>query len=340
MAPIVEVRDLVKVYAAGTAREVRAVDRISFRVDEGEVFGFLGPNGAGKTTTIRILTTLLRKGSGDAIVAGHEVDREPAAVRRLIGYTGQSVGVDPDLTARETLLLLARLYGVPAAEAPQRAAKLLRILGLEEAADRPAFTYSGGMRRRLDLAAGLVHHPRLLFLDEPTTGLDPQTRLAVWEHLRAVNREEGVTIFLTTQYMEEADRLCGRVAIIDRGRIVALDSPARLKAAIGGDVVRLTLPRTGEFDVLQRRAIALLKEAPDVKHASAFEEGVSLHVADGGKAVAGILRALDAERIPVGQVSISQPSLDEVFLQHTGRRMRAEEVKPTSRGFGLGIRRG
>jgi ABC-2 type transport system ATP-binding protein len=337
---IVEVRDLVKVYGGGRGRgkqeEVRAVDRVSFAVEEGEFFGFLGPNGSGKTTTIKVITTLLAKTSGTVRVAGLDVDREGAAIRRLIGYTGQSIGVDGELTGRENLTLIGGLYHMPRALVRERVEELLRVLQLEDAADRPAYTYSGGMRRRLDLGAGLVHRPRLLFLDEPTTGLDPQTRAAVWEYLKRLHAEEGVTIFLTTQYMDEADRLCERLAILDKGRIVAEGSPAKLKAEIGADVVTIRLPRDERLAANRPRALELVQRARGVRRATLFDEGVSVHVEDGGTTLLEITRLLDAERVPVQEVALSRPTLDEVFLQHTGRQMRTEEVKPMSRGFGPG----
>jgi daunorubicin resistance ABC transporter ATP-binding subunit len=314
---------------------VRAVDGVSFSVEEGEFFGFLGPNGSGKTTTIKVITTLLAKTSGTVRVAGLDVAAEGAAIRKLIGYTGQSIGVDGELTGRENLMLIGRLYHMPSKLIEDRVAELLQVLQLTEAADRRAYTYSGGMRRRLDLGAGLVHRPRLLFLDEPTTGLDPQTRAAVWDYLQRLHREEGMTIFLTTQYMDEADRLCERLAIIDQGRIVAEGSPAQLKAAIGADVVTIRLAKDERFGATQARALAAVRRAKGVRKATPFDEGVSVHAADGGAALPEILRVLDAERIPLAQVAMAHPTLDEVFLQHTGRQMRVEEVKPMTRaGFG------
>jgi ABC-2 type transport system ATP-binding protein len=336
---IVEVQDLVKVYGGGKGRgkqeEVRAVDGVSFSVEEGEFFGFLGPNGSGKTTTIKVITTLLAKTSGTVRVAGQDVATGGAAIRKLIGYTGQSIGVDGELTGRENLLLIGRLYHMPPKLIEERVAELLSVLQLEDAADRRAYTYSGGMRRRLDLGSGLVHRPRLLFLDEPTTGLDPQTRAAVWDYLQRLHREEGMTIFLTTQYMDEADRLCSRLAIIDKGRIVAEGSPAQLKAGIGADMVTIKLAKDERFVANQARALAVAQKARGVRKAMAYDEGVSVHAADGGSALLDLMRLLDAERIPLQQVALAHPTLDEVFLQHTGRQMRVEDVKPMSRGFGM-----
>jgi ABC-2 type transport system ATP-binding protein len=333
-APVIDVRHLVKVYGGRGQEEVKAVNDVSFSVGEGEFFGFLGPNGAGKTTVIKIITTLLAKTSGSVRVAGLDVDHQGAEIRRIIGYTGQSIGVDGELTGRENLWLIGRLYHMPNALVEQRVEELLEVLQLKDAADRRAYTYSGGMRRRLDLGAGLVHHPRVLFLDEPTTGLDPQTRNAVWEYLRRLHKEEGMTIFLTTQYMEEADQLCQRIAIIDQGKIVAEGSPAELKAAIGADIITVRIARNEAFEQSRDRALAIARLVPGVSRATIFDEGVSAHTADGGATLLEVLRRLDAENVPVHQVALAHPTLDEVFLQHTGRQMRVEEVKPMSRSFG------
>ena len=228
---IIQVQDLAKIFDP----DIRAVDGISFAVRRGEIFGFLGPNGAGKTTTIKVITTLIKKTSGRAVVDGIDVDKDPAAIRKIIGYAAQEVGIDDELTGRENLRLQCALYHLPKAERDERIAELLKAIDLEDAADRRAGTYSGGMRKRLDLAMALIPHPKVLFLDEPTTGLDPQNRAAVWEYIRGLN-EQGMTIFLTTQYMEEADRLADRLCIIDHGHIMAEGTPASLKGSIGADV--------------------------------------------------------------------------------------------------------
>jgi daunorubicin resistance ABC transporter ATP-binding subunit len=344
-SPIIEVRDLVKVYGGGRGPakqdQVRAVDGISFSVGRGEFFGFLGPNGAGKTTTIRIIATLLGKTLGEVRVAGWDVERDGASIRRIIGYAGQSVGVDGELTGRENLTLMGHFYHLPTPTIRERVDELLDILQLQEAADRPAYTYSGGMRKRLDLGSGLVHKPQILFLDEPTTGLDPQTRNAVWEYVRRLHRDEGTTIFLTTQYMEEADQLCERLAIIDGGKIVTMGTPAELKAAIGDDVVTLRLPQDDRFDARRAQALALVRAVPGVQSASPFDQGVTARTRNGGATLLEIVRRLESERIAVNEVAVSHPTLDQVFLQHTGRAMRVEEVKPSSRsGYGpRGMRR-
>jgi ABC-2 type transport system ATP-binding protein len=332
---IIGVTNLVKVYGGGRGpggqEQVRALAGLSFSVSEGEFFGFLGPNGSGKTTTIRIITTLLAKTSGTVRVAGYDLEREAEAIRRVIGYAGQAIGVDGELTGRENLTLIGRLYHLPAQVVKTRVEEILKVLDLNEAANRLAYTYSGGMRRRLDLGTGLLHYPRVLFLDEPTTGLDPQTRNAVWEYLRRLHQEEGMTIFLTTQYMEEADRLCQRLAIIDKGQIVAEGTPAQLKAEIGADVITIRIPPDAAFDESRNRALALVRSMSTVKRAAPFDEGISVHAENGGATLLDIVRLMDAENLPIQQVALSHPTLDEVFLQHTGHEMRVEEVKPISR---------
>jgi ABC-2 type transport system ATP-binding protein len=317
---LIEVENLVKVYGDGT----RAVDDVSFEVRPGEIFGFLGPNGAGKTTTIRILVTLLPMTSGTARVGGHEVNRDPEPIRRMIGYAGQFIGIDVDLTGRENLILQGRLHGLSPETARRRADELLEIFGLTDARDRRAAAYSGGMRRRLDLAQALVHQPPLLFLDEPTTGLDPQTRNALWRHLEEL-RAGGATIFLTTQYMEEADRLCTRLSIIDHGRIVVSGSPSELKGTVGGDVVTLALPEDSDGAVVER-AKGALASFPGAGEPTAFDHSVSVPVRDAGQSLSALVRRLDEEGVPIAKLTFTTPTLDEVFLKYTGERMRVEEA--------------
>src|SRR2546428_2330718 len=271
---VIDVRHLVKVYGGRGQEEIKAVNDVSFSVGEGEFFGFLGPNGAGKTTVIRIITTLLAKTSGSVHVAGLDVERDGAEIRRIIGYTGQSIGVDGDLTGRENLWLIGRLYHMPNSLVEERVEELLEVLQLKDAADRRAYTYSGGMRRRLDLGAGLVHHPRVLFLDEPTTGLDPQTRAAVWEYLRRLHREENMTIFLTTQYMEEADQLRQRIAIIDLVKIVAEGSPPGVTAAVRPDIIPVRITRDQAFAQSRDRPLNIARTMPGVSPESIFDECV------------------------------------------------------------------
>ena len=316
---LIEVTDLAKVFDG----EIRAVDGVTFHVDEGEVFGFLGPNGAGKTTTIRVLVTLSAATSGTAIVDGFDVAANPHDVRERIGYAAQFIGVDGDLTGRENLVLQGRLHGMSSDGANQQADHLLEVIDLTEAADRKAGTYSGGMRRRLDLAQALMHEPRLLFLDEPTTGLDPQNRHALWAYLRELNRA-GVTIFLTTQYLEEADALADRIAIIDQGKLVVEGTPDELKAGIGGDTISVTVD-----DV--EGAVTTLKGLDDILEVQAHDHEVTLYVADGGSRVAEVVRALDAAGIAPHTLEMSEPSLDQVFLKHTGEHLRVEEVAQPSR---------
>ncbi len=320
---MVLVEELVKVYPGG----VRAVDGIDFAVAPGEFFGFLGPNGAGKTTTMKILSTLLKRTSGRVVVAGHDLDHDPQAVRRSIGFAMQEVGLDDLAKGWDFLTLQGVLYGLSAREARRRAGELLELVGLTDVAGRRVGTYSGGMRRRIDLVAALMHSPPLLFLDEPTTGLDPQSRLAIWEHLKTLNRA-GVTIFLTTQMMEEADRLCRRIAIIDRGLIVAEGSPQALKAEVGGDVVHITVDSAleGEGEALMERARALVQERSYVSAVNVVDSTLAMTVPDGGAAVPDLMRLFHDNGVPVTNLSVASPTLDDVFLSHTGRTIRAEEA--------------
>jgi daunorubicin resistance ABC transporter ATP-binding subunit len=320
---VIEVEGLTKTYPDGT----EAVKGVSFRVGRGEFFGFLGPNGAGKSTTIKVLITLLDKTSGSARVFGHDTARDPAAVRRRLGYSAQEIGLDDDLTGRENLLLQGRLHHLPTPLLRQRIDDLLELMGLAGDADRAAGAYSGGMRKRLDLATGLIHRPELLVLDEPTTGLDPQNRAGLWKHLERLNKEEGLTIFLTTHYMEEADRLCDRLAIIDHGRLIAEGSPAGLKAQLGGDVVRLTFKDEGTGAAERgTQAAALLRGQAFVRDVTAAEDGVGVIVEDGGAAVPELLRVLGAAGLGVARLSLTSPTLDDVFLKHTGHTIRQDEL--------------
>jgi ABC-2 type transport system ATP-binding protein len=337
---VIEVENLSKTYPDGT----EAVKGVSFRVGRGEFFGFLGPNGAGKSTTIKVLITLLEPTAGTARVFGHDTQREAAAVRRRLGYSAQEIGLDDDLTGRENLMLQGRLHHLPKSVLRQRVGELLALMDLAGDADRAAGAYSGGMRKRLDLATGLIHRPELLVLDEPTTGLDPQNRAGLWKHLERLNKEEGLTIFLTTHYMEEADRLCDRLAIIDHGRIIAEGSPAGLKARLGGDVVRLTFTEDGTAaPERQERAAALLRGLAFVRDVTPAEDGVSVIAADGGAAVPELLRVLGAAGLGVARLSLTSPTLDDVFLKHTGHTIRQEELDRdwrSTRGLWGPVRRG
>ncbi len=302
--------------------DVEAVRGIDLSVAKGEVFGFLGPNGAGKTTTVRMLCTLLPLTAGSADVAGIDVSADPAEVRRRIGVALQEIGLDPIQTGRELLELQCGLYGITSADARARTEELLQLLGLTEAADRRTKTYSGGMKRRLDLASALVHSPEVLFLDEPTTGLDPASRLTVWEEVRRIN-DAGTTVFLTTQYLEEADQLCDRLAIIDAGEIVAEGTPERLKAQMGHDVVTLALDGAD-----QAGTEAAVGNLPGLERIVAEPDRLALYLEDGAGSIAEIVRLLDRAEIRVGAIAVSRPSLDDVFLQATGRRLEGAAEEP------------
>jgi len=297
---------------------VEAVAGVSLEVNGGEIFGFLGPNGAGKTTTLRMLATLLPPSSGEAMVAGHDLRRRPDLVRERIGYVGQSGGADPDVNGRTELEFEGRLYGLNSEAARRRAQELLVALELESCADRKVKTYSGGQRRRLDMGIGLVHSPELLFLDEPTTGLDPQSRARMWEEVRLL-RERGTTVFLTTHYLEEADALCDRLAIMDHGLIVAEGTPDELKRAVAGDVVTLGIKGQGAA------ALDLLRSQPFVREASLESDLVRLYVDRGETAAPALLRLLDAAGLELTTLVMSRPSLDDVFLRQTGRSLRESE---------------
>ena len=308
------VRGLTRRYRGSRGQpDVEAVRGIDLTVARGEVFGFLGPNGAGKTTTVRMLCTLLPISEGTATVVGVDVRRNPAAVRRLIGVALQEAGLDGTQTGRELLELQCGLYRVPSPAA--RTAELLALVGLDEAADRTIKGYSGGMKRRLDLATALVHKPAVLFLDEPTTGLDPASRVTIWDEVRRINAA-GATVFLTTQYLEEADQLCGRVAIIDDGRIVAAGTPDALKAELGSDVVTVGLG-SDQLDAA-RGALAGL---PGVDHITDTSDGLAVYVEDGAAAVADIVHLLADVDVRPGTISLARPTLDDVFLASTGRRI-------------------
>ncbi|MCL2394167.1 MAG: ATP-binding cassette domain-containing protein [Acidimicrobiaceae bacterium] len=299
-------------------KHLDAVKGIDLEVAEGEIFGFLGPNGAGKTTTLRMLTTLLPIDDGTARVAGADVARQPKLVRSRIGYVSQQGGADDSATGRENLLLQARLYGLDRAEAGRRTDDVLSVLDLTEIADRRVKTYSGGQRRRLDVALGIVHGPDVLFLDEPSTGLDPQNRAHLWEHVQGL-RLRGTTVFITTHYLEEADALCDRLMIMDHGQIVAEGTSRTLKQQVAGDSVLFRLKDT-EHDA--PRALALVGQTASVNDAAIQGDALRLYVDDGTKALPELLRLLDAEQIDVASVSLSEPTLDDVFLAKTGRSLR------------------
>ncbi|MGA3148460.1 MAG: ATP-binding cassette domain-containing protein [Acidimicrobiales bacterium] len=297
---------------------VDAVRGVSIDVARGEIFGFLGPNGAGKTTTLRMVTTLLPIDAGTATVAGYDVAREPKEVRARVGYVSQLGGADDLATGRENLILQGRLYGGDLASVTRRTEMVMDVLDLSEFADRRVKTYSGGQRRRLDIALGIVHEPEVLFLDEPSTGLDPQNRANLWDHVRAL-RDQGVTVFLTTHYLEEADALCDRLVIMDHGEIVIEGTPRDLKRQVAGESVVLSLR---DDDGGTARASALLAAQEFVREIGADGGQVRLYVEDSSTALPRILRLLDSEHIGIKSMSVSEPTLDDVFLRQTGRSLR------------------
>jgi len=308
---IIETRNLTKRFG-----KLVAVDRVSISVEEGEIFGFLGPNGAGKTTTINVLTTLLRPSEGSAAVAGLDVVKEDNRVRSIIGLVPQDLTVDEDLTGMENMLLQARLYHVPMSKAKPRIEEVLELLTLADAAGRKVETYSGGMRKRLELAEGLIHYPRVLFLDEPTLGLDVQTRVAMWDYIRKLRDEQKITVFLTTHYMEEADALCDRIAIIDRGRIIAQGTPHELKESLGGDIVEIVL----EGD--SRDIMAVLNSLPSVKEVKNTDDVYRIKVSQGEEALPSIIEKLLRKKIEIRRASLTEPTLDQVYLEYTGKSIR------------------
>ena len=312
---VIEVRGLRRVFKSRRG-SVEAVAGIDLDVQAGEIFGFLGPNGAGKTTTLRMLSTLLEPTGGSATIVGADLRTEPQKVRERIGYVGQRGSSDPMITGRRELVLQARLYGASRSEAAARAQELIQSLDLTECADRKTGTYSGGQKRRLDIGVGLAHKPQLLFLDEPTTGLDPQSRARLWEEVKRL-REQGTTVFITTHYMDEADALCDRLAIIDHGKIVIEGTPAELKLQVAGDVVTI-----GVSD--DARALQLLQAQPFVREASREDGRVRLYVDRGETAMPAVLRLLDGEGLALDALELHRPSLEDVFLRQTGRSLREE----------------
>ena len=323
---IVVVEHLKKIYS----KDIVAVDDISFHVHKGEIFGFLGPNGAGKSTTIKILTTLLEKSSGNVTIDGLDVDAQQVQVRRIIGYSSQEVGVDNDLTARENLLLQCSFHHMAKETAKKKVDELLQTVKLTDAADRRLKTFSGGMRKRLDLVSSLVSDPKILFLDEPTTGLDPQSRQDIWDYIIQLNRQ-GMTIFLTTQYMEEADRLVSRLCIIDQGKIVAEGTPTQLKVDVGADKITIKF-KANDLSSCEK-AKKLLSKLPDIEAVGqcgeglASENGLTIMTKNGSAMIIKVVRALDEADISLEQLTLSAPTLDEVFLKLTGKTLNVIERK-------------
>jgi ABC-2 type transport system ATP-binding protein len=305
-------------------KKVEAVRGVDIVVKKGQIYGFLGPNGAGKTTTLRMLTTLLPIDEGEATVAGYDVKKQPGEVRKRIGYVSQLGGADDEATGRDDLLLQAQLYGMSLAAAKQRARELIEVLQLSEYADRKVITYSGGQRRRLDIAIGIMHRPDILFLDEPTTGLDPQNRANMWQQIRLL-RDNGTTIFLTTHYLEEADILSDYLTIMDHGKIVAEGTPRELKRQISGDAIIIKPKQQDDKTIEQIRKY--VDKLSFIKEARVEGETIHLYAEDGAQALPQIFSLLEDKKIGLETVSLSEPSLDDVFLKQTGRSLRDGEKK-------------
>jgi ABC-2 type transport system ATP-binding protein len=315
---VIEITGLRKTFRSGRGKKatvVEAVRGVDLTVHEGEIFGFLGPNGAGKTTTLQMLTTLLEPDSGRATINGIDLLAYPEQVRRQVGYVAQGGGTWGEVTGRDELVMQARMYGFSKQEAQQRAAAALEALDMAEFADRKCKTYSGGQRRRIDIAMGVIHEPKVLFLDEPTAGLDPQSRARVWEKIRSLHAD-GMTVFLTTHYLDEADELCDRIAIIDEGKIVTGGTPEQLKREITGDIITVGL------NGATLSAAELLGGQTYVRKLETEDDGLRLHVDDGSTAVPQIMRTLESARLDLNSIQIHRPSLDEVFLAKTGRSLR------------------
>jgi ABC-2 type transport system ATP-binding protein len=318
----IEARQLVKTYAVrGKKNGIRALDGLDISVPRGMIYGLLGPNGAGKSTTVKILTSLARPDSGEARVEGVDVLARPGQVRHMIGVVAQRSGADPTATGRENLILQGRLYGLRGTSVRARAEELLAHFGLTEAAGRLVRTYSGGMQRRLDVALGLMHRPAVLFLDEPTTGLDPESRTAMWQEIARLAGGEGMTVLLTTHYLEEADRLASRLAIVDRGRVVTSGTPDELKGELRGDAVQVELPADAEAARVRR----VLEALPAVRDVVIAGRDVSARSDDGAAAVPVVLAELQRAGVNAASVAVARPSLDDVYLRHTGRRYSESE---------------
>jgi ABC-2 type transport system ATP-binding protein len=312
---IVKVEGLTKVFGS-----LKAVDGVSFEVNEGEIFGFLGPNGAGKTTTINMLTTLLRASGGTAEIAGLDIHRHATEVRRTVGVVPQEYTADEDLTGLQNILLCADLYGIPRSNSKPHAMELLQLVELDEAADRKVSTYSGGMRRRLELACGLINYPKLLFLDEPTLGLDVQTRAAVWKYIRMLKEEYRMTLFLTTHYLEEADSLCDRIAIIDHGHIIRIGTPTELKASIGGDVIVVGVAESEPDISAEIAKLDLVKEVKKSDHEYRIKSEI------GEESSIQVIDLVRSKGLHVTKISLTKPTLDEAYLEFTGHGLREEEA--------------
>jgi len=300
---------------------LKAVDSVSFSIPEGAIFGLLGPNGAGKTTLISMLVTMRKPSGGKATVNGFDVAKQPDNVRKSIGIVFQDPSLDEELTAMENLQIHAALYAVPKEESKKRIEELIKIVGLEKNLKTRVKIFSGGMKRRLEIARGLVHHPKILFLDEPTIGLDPQTRAGIWDYIKKLNEKEGITIILTTHYMDEADNVCNKIAIIDRGKIIAIDTPQNLKNGLGGDVVSI---KCGASAACAEK----LSKISWVKSTLLHDGFIDVSVEKGEEKIPKIIQMMQKEGIAIESVSLRKPSLDDVFLHYTGRTIREEEASP------------
>ncbi len=314
----IETKSLVKKYG-----KITAVDDISFDVEEGEIFGFLGPNGAGKSTTMMILTTLLKPTSGEAIVAGYDVVRQAKKVRENIGYVQQEIAVDEYLTGRENLLLEARLNHIPKNLIEKRIDEVLELIELVDKQNESVITYSGGMRKRLDIAGGLLHRPKVLVLDEPTVGLDIQTRRKIWDYIRQIHKEFNMTIFVSTHYMEEADKLCDRVGIIDYGKIQVIDSPQAMKNALGNEVVSFRL----DDGIVNQKLVSQLKTISIVKDVSVTDDQIIVYTSKGTELIPQIFQISLNLQIKINEISLTRPTLDDVFISYTGHELRDESGK-------------
>jgi len=330
----IEINSLTKSFG-----DFNAVDDITLKIESGEIFGFLGPNGAGKSTTMMILTTLLKPTSGNALVQGYDVQSQGKKVRENIGFVQQEISVDEYLTGRENLILQARISRIPKSEVSSRIDEVLELVELQEKQNQASITYSGGMRKRLDIASGLLHRPKVLFLDEPTVGLDIQTRRKIWEYIRKIHKEFGMTIFLSTHYMEEADKLCDRIGIIDHGKIQAIDKPSIMKNALGNDRISFTL-----VDGIDKRdsLIKKIEEIEFVKEIKLKEDEITVFSSQSTDVIPKIFQISNNMEMKINTISLTQPTLDDVFISYTGHNLRDDTGKKFSRRkeFNLNRRRG